>query len=1065
MGFKIYTSNRIEELSTIFCKQIKHKTKWNQISNIIVQTKGFEKWLAEQAATNNKIFANYAFSNPDGFIGKIQQLADNYGNSYYSTENIKWKTFTFLNHSEFIHRFPIVANYYVGDDIKRIQLATKIADLFDQYQVYRPTIIEAWNNDNKIELTHDDEDFTKHEAWQRWLWQKLKSESKGRYDTLQLKQSLQAKLESPEFQTKLKAEFPHIHLFGIAVLSNYHWEIYQKLSSFINISVYVTSPSAADDWYLNSSLKPENELLGSCKSLIANLHKLLLVHDAEKKYIPPTGKHLLSTIQSDIYYNHNQGIKEYDTAQADDSLRIVSSYTPVREVEALYNHLLHEFEKNPKLKGNEVSVQLNDVDLYAPLIKAVFDNAPKKIPYIISDQAFSTGDSLIKAVDVFINLHHCNFKAENVLQLLDYKAVRQRFGIDDVEMIREIIADANIRYGIEGSKEDDTYLFSWKHGLSKLILGYAIKGGANYTMEDTDFFPCDAMEGSDALNIFKIKAFAETLFQLHKHSQGVKSIAEWKDYLLNEVFDALFDLDDRYDEELDYIYKRLENLSSLTIDMEELISFQVFKEGLMSLLNSETVNSIYTSGLVTFSSIIPVRSLPYKHIAILGLNAGEFPRQQKTLGFDLMSISPMENDRNIKNNDKYLFLEALLSARDQVYLSYIGSSIKDNSALPPSLLIEELEDYLITGTANNSWFNEKIKYKHPLHASSKVYFEGDKFFTYLGQKNEERIPELNANTAKEEANISFDEINLDDLVNFYKDPFKWYYNKTLRIYYADDAVLLPEEEPFELDHLQKWSLKNELVQLPEENEDDYLKRKKNDGLIQLANMAKAELSIEKEAIDAVKQEYAKYVTGEPKSESINLKFGENILRGKIEHIYDEGQVHYNVSGVNSQPKYLLETYIKHLAYKASNDNAKSMFVSSSYVFDLNKDFIDAAEARLVLKKLIDFYKQGHTSIITFTPQVGLLIMNNIYHKAKPMDKAKALTDAFSHFWYTDRGGAIQYQSDYIAKEASLAHFDLLLADEERLSKAQQQEVDSKKNTLFQLSEILFERLSTLLSIL
>ena len=1056
MGLQIYTSNRIEELAEIFCEKIKHKTTWNQVSTVIVQTNGLEKWLAKQAATKNRIFANYEFSNPDGFIGKIHQLAENYGNSYFSVENIKWKTFVYLNDSEFIENFPTVANYYLKDDIKRIQLAGKVADLLEQYQVYRPTIIEAWNDDRELDSTLKDEDFATHEVWQKWLWRKLKSESNDRFDKLQLKQRLLDKLEIEEFQISLQKQFPHIQLFGIAVLSNYYWEIYHKLSSIIDVSIYVTAPSYTDDWYLNTSIKQENELLGSCKELMANLHKFLSVEGFQQRYVAPSDNHLLSIVQSDIYYNHNKGIREYDTSKEDSSIRIVSSYTPVREVETLYNHLLHEFEKNPELKGGEVSVQLSNVDLYAPLIKAVFDNAPKKIPYIISDQSFSSGDSLINAVEIFINLHHSNFKAESVLQLLDFKAVRQRFGIEDVTLIREIIADANIRYGIEGNKEDDTYLFSWKHGLSKLILGYAIKGGASYTLNDTDLFPCDAIEGSEALNIFKIKAFAETIFQLHAHSQCEKTIVEWKDYLLNQVFDALFVLGDSYDEEIDYIYKRLENLSSLTISMEEEISFQVFQEGLMSFLNAETTNNIYTSGLVTFSSIIPVRSLPYKHIAILGMNAGEFPRQQKALGFDLMAMQPMENDRNIKNNDKSLFLEALLSARDQIYLSYIGSSIKDNSELPPSLLIEELEDYLITGTNNKEWFNEKIKYKHPLHASSKVYYEGGKFFTYLGQAKEEGLPILNSSRAKEETNISFDEISLDDLVRFYKDPFKWYYNKVLRIYYSDDAILLPEEEPFELDHLQKWSLKNDLVQLSPENEENYLKRRKNDGLIQLANMAIAELSLEKEVISDVRNEYTKHLIGEPRSESIHLKFGESVLRGKIENIYDEGQIYYNVSKGVSQPKYLMETFIKHLAYKASNENAQSFFISSSYVFALEKDFIETSDARMVLMQLIDFYKRGHTRIIPFTPQAGKLLMKNLYHTHKIMDKETAIKESLISIIES-------YPSEYISKEFSMGYFDLLLSDDESTTEALKQKAERDREALYQLSEILFRKTSTLLS--
>ena len=1062
MGLHLYTSNRIEELSAIFCEKIKHKDTWHQVSNIVVQTKGLEKWLAMQAASRNKIFANYEFSNPDGFIAKIQQLAGNYGNSYFSRENIKWKTYTYLSEDDFVQHFPNIASYFEDDDIKRIQLAGKVADLFEQYQIYRPHIIEAWNTGKKAE-NDDDEHFTQQEEWQYFLWKKLKTESNGRFDQVQRKQHLLEKMNSLDFQNSAKKMFPHIHIFGIAVLSDYYWETYQKLATIIDISIYTTTPSSADKWYIESTSEQSNELLGSCKELSANLYQLLNLEEADKRYLEPQGTKLLECVQSDILYNHNEGIKQYDTTQQDGSLHIVSSYTPVREVEALYNHLLNEFEKNPKLKGHEVSVQLTDVELYAPLVKAVFDNAPKKIPYFISDENYSTGDSLIKAVDLFFNLPYANFKAENVLQLFDYSAIRERFDVQDVDMIRQIVADANIRYGIEGNKDDETYLFSWRHGLSKLILGYAIKGGACYTMNEQDYFPCDAIEGSDALNIFKIKAFADTLFDLHEQSKRMLSIAEWKDYLLNEVFDALFSLNDSYNDEVDYIYKKLENLSAATIEVDDKISFEVFREGLINLLRSETTNNNYTSGLLTFSSIIPVRSMPFKHIAILGLNAGVFPRQQKHLGFDLMAIKPLANDRNLKNNDKYLFLEALLSAREQLYLSYIGSSIKDNSELPPSLLIEELEDYLSSGTANKDWLNAKIKYKHPLHSSSKLYFEEGKFFTYLGERKEEELADLEENPEKEDNTINFDEINLKDLIDFYKDPFKWYYNKALRIYYRDDAILLADEEPFALDHLQKWGLKNTLVPLNDKEEELYIKRSKNDGRIQLANVAKAEISIEKEEVEAIKKEYNKLAQGELINKNINIKFDDCVLKGSLNNISEQGQICYNVSKEGSQAKYLLELFIKHLAYRSTKDNAQSQFISSTYRFALNEDFIDSFEAKNILKQLIGHYKDGHQQIIPFSPNAALELQKAL-NDGKP--KEEALKKAIKKI--KSEGEENNYSpvppNDYIRKEIEAGYFDLLLAEVE-LSDTDEEEVAFKQEQLLHLSELFFRKLSTLLSTL
>lgn len=1056
MGLKLYTSNRIEELSTLFCSAIGQKESWHQTSHVIVQTQGLQKWLAKQAVAQNKIFANYEFSSPDAFIAKIQKDAGIYGNTYFSAQNMKWKNYTYLNDEDFINQFAAVASYYHGDDIKRIQLAGKVADVFDQYQVYRPQIIEAWNKKTTW-ADNTDDDFEQQEQWQRWLWQKLKAESDKRLDGVQRKRALLEKFEDPSFQMLLKNKFPHIHLFGIAVFSNYHWEIYQKLATIIDLSVYITSPSATADWQQPDEASQGNELLASCQDLSANLQQLLASEESDDRYITPQGESLLISLQRDVFNNDNQGIKKDAFPTDDRSLCIASSFTPVREVEALYNHLLNEFEKNPDLKGSEVSVQLSDVDLYAPLVKAVFDNAPKRIPYLISDENFSTGDSLIKALDILFNLPYSNFKAENVLQLLDYKAIRERFEINDVDMVRQIVADANIRYGIEGHYHDDTYLFSWRHGVSKLILGYAMKGSICYTMDDTDFFPCDAIEGSDALNIFKIKAFAETLFDLYAHSQSKKSITEWKEYLLNDVFNALFQLNDSYNEEIDHIYKKLEGLSKSTISIDEKMSFAVFREGLMNLLRSDASKSIYTSGLVTFSSILPVRSIPFKHIAILGLNSGVFPRQQKDLGFDLIAMNPMPNDRNIKNNDKYLFLEALLSARQQLYLSYIGSSIKDNSELPPSLLIEELEEYLITGTGNKEWFEEKIKYKHPLHASSKLYFTQEKLFTYLGETKKEELTDVKENTKKEENILNFEEINLDHLVAFYKDPFKWYYNKILGIYYNDDALLLPDEEPFSLDHLQKWALKKELVTLPHEEEEDFLKRRKNDGGIQLGNMAKAASSIEKTAVQTVKEAYHQEVIGTLSPLDIKLKFGKSILVGQLDNKSENGLVNYNVSGAGSQAKYLLEMFIKHLAYKVSHKNARSVYISSTYAFALESDFIDATAARQLLRELIDLYKIGHIQLLPFTPNAGLSLMNALYHDRKILPKNEAILKAVKHI-------VERYPSDYISKEIALDYFEGLLNNEVAGSDSEQQKIETKQEQLFQLSEILFRKLSTLLAI-
>lgn len=73
---------------------------------------------------------------------------------------------------------------------------------------------------------------------------------------------------------------------------------------------------------------------------------------------------------------------------------------------------------------------------------------------------------------------------------------------------------------------------------------------------------------------------------------------------------------------------------------------------------------------------MPMRSIPFKVVCLLGMNDGVYPRQLAPLGFDLMSQKPRRGDRSRRDDDRYLFLEALISAQQTLYISYIGRSIQ-----------------------------------------------------------------------------------------------------------------------------------------------------------------------------------------------------------------------------------------------------------------------------------------------------------------------------------------------------------------------------------------------------
>ena len=164
------------------------------------------------------------------------------------------------------------------------------------------------------------------------------------------------------------------------------------------------------------------------------------------------------------------------------------------------------------------------------------------------------------------------------------------------------------------------------------------------------------------------------------------------------TLDKLFDIDSEQSFSLiDHaIASLVEYCGHAHFDQE--ISLLIVREFLNNHFSQPDPGRQFMVGQVTFCSMLPMRSIPFKIIAVLGLNDGEFPRQRQPLGFDLMEYTASQlGDRSRRGDDRYLFLEALISARQSLYLSYQGRNIKNNKPKEASLVLKELMEYLTLG--------------------------------------------------------------------------------------------------------------------------------------------------------------------------------------------------------------------------------------------------------------------------------------------------------------------------------------------------------------------------------
>lgn len=959
---------------------------------IVTQTEGMNNWLKLQQAYRQGIAANSRFLKPNDLLFHLYMWLGGPSMEVMSSQNLSWLLFKLLGEKEFTTRYPEVANYYLDhgeeSNLKKMVLAEKVADLLDQYQVYRPEMIQAWSQADPATL--------QTEEWQEWLWARVKQLSGDALpDKTLIGNYILDVLGLPEKQAVLRARIPAVHIFGLSILTAYHIKILHELSAVIDVHFHILNPAPGVFWFeernekqlarwrakglreLEEQATVGNALLTGWGKVIQNSFRLFFAYDnfinayEETGVIAPQPNTLLRKIQYDIFTSATANRQPLSLRDVQDgSITINACYTPVREVEALYNYLVHLSDQRKELLSpRDIVVMVSDIDAYAPYIKAVFNHAPYKFRYTIADESYNENDNIFNALQAVLTMDEENFTAETVMQLLDFSYIRNRFNLQDPVYIRPIIEAANIRFGIDGAREDQTHYVSWKYGIQRIMYGICMSGEAEYGQDLDSFFPLDLVEGRDAYDIIRFCHFAKVLITAIESRRQARSITGWVTYTEQVLHSLIFEQQDETDEDYASLIKQLTDFNILHEYMEETIPYNVFVHSLLHVISGATRTSLFANGGITFCSLIPMRSIPFKVVALLGLNHDKFPRKENKSGFDIMSKQPQRGDRNIRENDKHLFLETIISAQEYLYISYVGRSVKDNTSIPPSALVDELLDYIESGAQDTTGAIRKAMVTlQPLQEFSRKYNQpGTGLYSYLNRNAGAGYPFINPHKKVEMPLM--EDFTLDMLISFFKNPFKAYYNRVLGIYLNDDPILLHETEIFSLDHLQQWSLKNALLPAQDVATTQATLVKK--GKLPLSNMAFVAIRRVEDTVHPVRTLHASCTAGK---EAVRLDFDllvdDVVMKCSIDEVYEGCLV--RVSWSKNEARNLIDAYITYLAGVAAGELHGMLFISGSAkekVFAATPISRETAFARL--RELLALYQQGMKEILPFYPEFNM----------------------------------------------------------------------------------------------
>ena len=813
---------------------------------IIVPGAAVERWLAHRIADRHGVCANVDFGLAASFIWKLfaRVLKDVPTQSPFDRDYTSLCLFELLGKLPKDQAYAPLQRYVAGaDDLKRLELARRIAEVFSQYMRYRPDWLESWDRGKRRTRLP-----TETEVWQAGLWKLLRD----RIGRAPLRHPREEFFEVLAKQGSDGILPRRLRVFALPSIPPIYAQILLGLGRHIEVEWYHLNPCKQfwADIVTEKSLArriargdPGAALADVAHPLLASWgeqrrQQLVVLADAlgdegtqdHGFFVDAPSGTVLGRLQTSLLDLSAPAADGFVPAPGDHSLQVHVCHSLTRQLEVLHNQLLALFDADESLRASDIAVFIPELDGATPLINAVFGTVPpaRLIPYSIVGQARSHDTSYLQAVEFLLQLPTSRFEAAAVFSFLEIAAVQERFGVDreELETIRGWLHAAGARWGRDAAHRQaegvpGEWRHTWSESLHRLLVGYALPSGTTQLVGEV--LPFGQLEGAQARTLGKLSLLVSSLARAAQALAQPRPLVQWPAEIRRQLAACLAatteDADD--DARLRDALATLESDAGKAVGSEA-VSVELARE----LLDAQLVRAAHgasPTGRVTFCGVGPLRGLPFRVICLLGLDGGVFPRNPVRLEFDLMGDAPRAGDRKPREEDRGTFLDALSCAGEVFYVSYTGRSIRDNSELPPSVVVSELLDYLgrfhrdgLPG-ATGSFVSA-----HPLQPFDAKYFKAPAPAGY----DSELLPAARGLQAPIQTRVALRgisggaplpplpeaerRIELQELVWFFRNPARKYLAR-LGVQLADAQAEISADEPFALE--EAWDLRDDLLEL------------------------------------------------------------------------------------------------------------------------------------------------------------------------------------------------------------------------------------------------------------
>ncbi|MFN8901601.1 MAG: exodeoxyribonuclease V subunit gamma [Lysobacteraceae bacterium] len=736
-GLWLFRASRLEALLDPLEALLTHLPPASPLApqTVLVGHPGLRHWLRDGLARQRRdgIVAHLDIVLPSPWLdGLARRVLGEplLGIRAWQREVLRWRLLPLLPQLDEPRVVAALANDVDGREA--FALADRLAAALSPLMVYREGWLRRWDEGREA---------VAGDALLRSAWRALRRGTASRHRGERLV-ALARRLREGTPPTDL--DDGPLHVFGLNHLPPLELDVLRALARHRPVVFHVADP-CREHWVglpsgreamqraLNREDRGEREFLALDHPLLAawgrlGQHFLLELEngelaleersgkDWEERRDDPAPEALLTRLQRSLLLNDMAALAppagvSREVARTDASLRVHACATPLRELEVLHDALCEAFASIDGLQPSEVVVVSPCIERYRALIPAVFGEPGRRDsawPYHLADIPLSATHPIYRALDLALGLPARRLTAQGVLDLLDIDAVAARFGLDGGvrDTLRHALERARVAWGLDGADrarfgapDDDTHSLAW--GLDRALAGHVFGGrtpGVRALPDGERVLPLAGVDEGVAEVLGRAHALLLELRDWVALGVAAHAPDDWS-ALLQRRFEALLgtpalDTDGR---------EALDTTKGLVVALREEwrdaglttpLRWAAVREALLAKLAAVPERQRFLIGGITFCGMVPQRAIPFRVVAVLGLDEGALPRHVEDGGLDLRRLKPQRGDRDLASDDRYLFLETVMAARERLHLSHVGVGANDGRPRNPAAPLAELLDTL-----------------------------------------------------------------------------------------------------------------------------------------------------------------------------------------------------------------------------------------------------------------------------------------------------------------------------------------------------------------------------------